>query len=85
MGELTLNQIERIDRLQLSRHRKRELTEVQKFDRNMARLFFIFALLILGIVFLIKAEWSPGNQAAIHAEYKATQHDAITVASKEAK
>lgn len=83
MKELSPSRIERINRLELVRYRKRaELTPVQKWNRFGVAMLILGALLILACVLIVKAEWSPGNQAAIMAEYKAysaLRHDAMTV------
>lgn len=83
MKDLTPRQIERINRLDLARYRKRaELTPVQEWNRFGVAMLICGALLILACVLIVKAEWSPGNQAAIMAEYKAysaLRHDAMIV------
>lgn len=81
MAELTLNQITRIKRVELSRNHKakRELTPGQRHGRIIAWFGLGIALLILAALFMVAAEWQPGNQAQIAAEYRALRHEAIAM------
>lgn len=79
MKELSPSRIERINRSDLVRFRKAELTDVQKWDRFMGFIALAFAFLILACILIVHAEWSPGEQERIAREYKALRHDAVAM------
>lgn len=89
MNELSIQRRARIERVLVIRRaklsRQREATAVQKSDGILVMFGLGIAFLILGIVFLVYAEWQPGNQAQIANEYRRLRHDAITVAQEEWK
>lgn len=89
MKELSLHKRERIERVLIQRRaklsRQRETSSTQKLDGLIVFMAFSFATLILGALFLVKAEWRPGHQDQIAREYHALRHDATTVAVEEWK
>jgi hypothetical protein len=81
--ELTPEQRARIARINRYRLSRSQLKQKQRGTQRMLWLGLLVVVLILCAVGMAMAlEWSPGNQEAIYAGYKARQHQAEGMVSR---